>query len=414
MLDADRSSRRWFPASGTIALAGFFALLAIAYPVWRGFLEPVRDTDFRYFWAAGYTWSAGFDPYSSDYARIGSANVPEGVHIPLWCYPPNWWLFSQSLAVFAYDDALLLFKGVATFVFLSTTAVFSWRFSHSLAAPERWLFVGIACAFTTIIEPTGHILTSGQVSPVLLFLGIFLIATGVHERNDFTLIIGLVLVALKPQQGFFVYLMMLCAREYRVSVLVACVVGVALTMPHFIDHSPITTFHELRSNLHAYGEIKSNNPFTMTGPSHLLARAGISSSFAIQYLAATGVAIGAGLLLRKGADVGSLLALVLASIGALVPLHVYDHTFLVLVAIMLIDWQRGWKRNALIILPLSLLLRPGRVERAFGLRDYFELSSGILLTTVAALSLFALAIFQIISVRVTKDRLPHTQIAKLS
>lgn len=353
-----------------------FTIVAVAFPLWRGVIDPLPEVDFRYYWFAGVMWANGLDPYSADYARLGNQVLPPGAALHVWLYPPPWFGITRLLAAMNFDTALLVWRASVGPIIVASTAIVAQS-----AFRRDWLAITGVCALAAVIEPTVLVLVGGQVSPILVYAGMALI---VSARTKLPLVAGLVLTALKPQIGAFIFLAYAIAQPR--AVIMAVAVTAVLSLPHFLTLGLIDTITEYLDNLRATGQHYANVPIAMTGLGQLPARLGINIPGLVSFAAATAVAVTAGIGLRQKRD-GSL-AFLLAGIAAIVPLHNYDLTFMVLPVLLLFP-------SGAAIAATLLALRPMRLEAFLGVPVHADASGGTIFYAVAAITLFVAATYQL-------------------
>jgi hypothetical protein len=376
----------WIPAA-------ILATVAIGYPVWRGLIAARPEIDFRYFWFAGLLWDKGIDPYSASYAELGRTLLPPGNGVLFWPYPPQWWVICRALAAFDITTALFVWRvTLATILILSTAAV-SLLLTRALPPSRRALLTATACALATTMEASSIIITSGEVSPVLIYLGIALICCAQLRPARSLLVAGLVLVSLKPQVGIVFFLAFALARQHQPSVLIAALSSAVLALPQLISFGVLTTIDELMGNLGRYNHAESNGAIAMTGLCHLLARAGVNSQAAIwiAFGCAIAAALAAGLMLRREPQSLRALAVLVAAVAALMPLHTYDMIILLLLVTMLLKLERRVTSRLVIIACFALVLRPMGLERLFSVDAYDQ--AAILLYSLSAMLLLGVAIY---------------------
>jgi hypothetical protein len=370
-------------------MAALLAMVAIMYPVWRGLIAPTPEVDFRFYWFAGDIWAHGLDPYSSAFDEFASGLIPPGSH---WFYPPNWWPFSRALALFDFPTALKVWRASVPVILIVSTGSVVALLTRGLPSTRRALLIAGACALATAIEPTGDVLTGGQVSPILVYAGMALIICSFITSRRALLVAGLVLVSLKPQIGIVIFLAFALSRAHWRALAYALAVILVLSLPQLLSFGVVTSFREMLTNLHDVDQVAGNIPLAMTGPSHLFARAGLDLPLGASFILAFLTAVAAGLMLQRDPRSLRALALLLAGVAAFVPLHNYDMTILVLVAAVLLKVDRSRLSKLLIAAALLLIVRPSRIEALFKVAVYNAASGGVILYSAASLVLFALAV----------------------
>jgi hypothetical protein len=347
------------------------------------------EVDFRYYWLAGHMWAQGLDPYSAQFSALGRRVLPPGSS---WLYPPAWWPIARALAEFDFPTALNLWRAAVPIILSASTAAVVAILSRGAATTDRALFIGAACAVAVAMEPTGIVLTGGQVSPIIFYAGLALVTCATLAGRPSFLVAGLVLAALKPQVGIVLFLAFAFAPAHRRAVSIALLVLLALSLPQFLRFGLQTTIIEMLDNMHAWSRLPGNATLGTTGIMHLLARVGLSWPSVVAYVPAAACACAAGFLFTRDRHSLDALALVLAGIAAFVPLHNYDMTFLSLLAVILIAANKSVASRVIIGCALAFTLRPIRIEALFGVPIYSAVSGGNVTYSLASLVLLAIAV----------------------
>ena len=389
-MDRDQGSR-WHGSVTKVELSATFLFFAIAvgYPVWRGLLDPQPEVDFRFYWFAGYMWAHGLDPYSSAFHQMGTQLVPTGNGLEYWLYPPNWWIVSRCLAAFDLATAIIVWRLTSTAILIASTGAVVAALAQEQPLPRRLMIVSGACALATTIEATGNALINGQVSPILVYLGLTLIVLSQLRRSPLLMAIGLVLVSLKPQIGLTVYLAVAFAVEWRKPLLIALVSDLVLASPQFLSFGAVTTAREWAYNLSKWGRLGGNE--ILTGPGHFVARLGGSFPVGAQFALATLTAVAAGMLYRRDPRSLAATTILIAGVAAFAPLHTYDMPLLVLLTCMIWKLEENRICQAVLAAALILILRPTRLEAMLGI-TFYDYGAGVLTLSLAAFLLLAVAI----------------------
>ncbi len=368
--------------------AGLFGLTAIASCVHAVAFQRLPEVDFRYFWLAGRMWGLGLDPYSPAFATTGATLLPKGSGVYYWLYPPAWWSICTPLSLLGLQDALTVWRVIGCLAALAGTALVVSSLTEGQPRPLRAVAMAGTCALAVAIEATRNALVGGQ-SSLIVYFGVALLVTGRLRASKPLFVCGMVLALLKPQVGLPLLLVFATVREYRRLALTALAVTLVLAAPQWVVHGPILSLRELLSNMKQFDTLPSNTPLTLSGPAHLLARAGVT----LPTRAAFGLAL-AGLLpavwlLRRAPRAPDGLLLALAVIVGLAPLHNYDMTLLVIVAALLVT--RAPRPAMVVITSVAMLLafRPARIERLFDVPIYADASAGLILISCAGLLLLA-------------------------
>ena len=385
-----RHGPRWW-SSRTVKLfaATVAAAIAVAYPIWRGFMVPTPDIDFRFYWLAGHMWVHQLDPYSSQFVTLGKDILPPHSS---WLYPPPWWPICMALGAFEFPVALNIWRAAAPAILLASTGVVIGLLSRELPKNDRILVLASACAMAASMESTGNVLVGGQVSPVLVYAGIALIACATITDRKALLVAGLVLVALKPQVGAVVFLGFIFTPEHRRAVAIAILALLALSLPQLVQFGTQTTIVELLANMRNWDRITGNAPLGVTGLKHLLARVDLILPTIACYLFAAVCACCAGFMFRRNRWSLQALGLLIAGLAAFLPLHNYDLTILVLLAAILIATDASITARSMILCALLVTFRPSRMEALFDVPIFGAASGGNISYSAASLVLLAIAV----------------------
>lgn len=390
-MDGEEASKA--PSLLLYSAAALLALIAIAYPVWRGVISPKPEVDFRSFWLAGYLWGHGGDPYAPTFTEFGKRLLPDGNSVAVWFYPPNWWIFCRAFALFDLPTALTLWRISLTLILLGATGAVATLLTRGLPVAQRAFLAALACAFATTIEPSGYVLTAGQVSPILVYLSLALIICAQLTSSTILLVMGLVLACLKPQVGLLLLLAYALSPRHRPAVIWAIAISALLSLPQLILFGPVTTAREVLANLASYNSFIGNTPLSMTSPSHLAARLGLLLPFWVCFAFATATTVAAGVMLRRDAVTLRPIAVLLAGIAAVLPLHSYDMTMLLLVTMAAMHLRTSRAMWIVSVISLCLILRPERIERLINIPGEPNQSPGTMLVSIVALFLFAVVVY---------------------
>ena len=387
-----------------LAFTALFAAVAIAYPVFRGLIAPNPEIDFRFYWFAGHMWANGLDPYSPAFSELGNRLLPAGSDLRYWFYPPQWWPVARLLALFDFSTALQVWRAALTVILIVSTASVVALLSQGLPPTRRaWLVAG-ACALATTMESSADVLAGGQVSPVFVYAGMALIICSFLTERSALLVLGLVLVSLKPQTGALIFLAFAISPAHWRSVAFALLAILLLSLPQLLGFGLLTTIKEMVRNFRGFSSIAGNIPLAMTGPSHLLARFGFNFPLSLSLGLAVAAAIAAGIILQRAPRSLSGLALLLSSVCAFVPLHNYDMTMVVLVAVLALTLNQSRASKLMVAFALLLSVRPSHIEGVFGVRVYADASAGVMTYSAISILLFGLVLMCTASRQTNSER----------
>lgn len=351
--------------------------------------------DFRFFWLAGTLWGEGIDPYSGSFRQIGAHILPPGNVVLHWFYPPQWWIVCRGLALMSLEQSVIVWRLLSGGIILLGTGLLiacvtqgDWR--------RRLILMGLGGGLALVVEPTVNLLALGQSSS-FVYLSLVLLVVGVMRGQSWLVGLAVFLATFKPQLGALILLWALMLPSFRVAALAGLGGAGLFTLPHVLQFGPLVTVRAYLANLSDWGSLASNTPLTLSGPVNLLARLGVTGAqMSHQLLIAALFMLYAGWLLRKQSDrpAGPLLLLT-AVVAALVPLHIYDLTILLIPIILYLALGNGPLWGAL--LAVILMIRPGQIERLWGIPQYGSgVSEGLIGLDFAALLLLALALREIL------------------
>jgi Glycosyltransferase family 87 len=362
-------------ATGTLYLmkAGQFALLP---GPWNGY-------DFRAPWIAGRLWASGQNPYgeafTSEYLAAFGAIGPAD----FFNYPSYWFPIAVPLSFLPFRTAYILWQLLNFVLLLAATALTS----HILTKKKPihfWTTFLVGLSFATLMQSTVWAFLAGQTS-ILLYFGLAAIFYGLYEKNQQVLMSGLIAVALKPNIGAVLYLLIATMPEWRKTLAVAICVLVLAAMPAVI-HDPSGNLFGFLANLDRYYgfqlppdasrdiaasewiriqdgnwvEFIANAPTTMIGLFHFtdaLPR-GLTSKALIAAAAIVSVIV-----YRRGGPDELRFARITLVILLFVPLHIYDMVMLMIPALFL--WSRGITDPRMLpaLAGLLICLRPGNIAK---------------------------------------------------
>lgn len=358
-----------------------YALAGLAYLLLKSVFGTNPEIDFKYIWVAGQLWAEGINPYSDDFARIGDTFFENTNTLDTWLYPPNWWLLSRALALFDVETAVVLWRSLNAALLLGGT-VLSVKAMRSVLG-RRWLVAGLfMVGYATTMQATAMTLSIGQTS-ILLFFGLCAVLYGLSGGRSVWVVIGLIVVALKPQTGIVVWAAIAALPTQRNAVFVAGLATLVLAAPGLLAGGFAPSLNGLIAAYLDYdGALAVNSPASTTGLRHLVdLTTGITlSALWLCLVAAVIAALGSFLLYRtplnspirtpgetktpfyaagdsamksdgRSLAIGFWILLVLSS---LVSLHSYD--FVVVAPLCLICFSPAFPTRLRVAIGIGLLL----------------------------------------------------------
>jgi hypothetical protein len=363
-------------AAGTlyVAKAGQFALLSGS---WNGY-------DFRALWIAGKLWAAGQNPYgeafTSEYLTAFGAIGPAD----FFNYPSYWFPIAAPLSFLPFRTAYILWQ-LFNFVLLLAAIALTTHIFTKKNPTHFWITFLAGLSFATLMQSTVWAFLAGQTS-ILLYFGLAAVFYGLSGKNWQVLLLGLIAVALKPNIGAVVYLLIATMPEWRKTLAAAVCILLLAAMPAVI-HDPSGSLVGFLTNLDRYYGVQlpadaahniaasewirihdgnwvefiANAPTAMIGLFHFtdaLPR-GLTSKALI-----AAAAIASIIVYRRGGPDELRFARVTLIILLFVPLHIYDMVMLMIPALFV--WSRGMTDPRMIpaLAGLLICLRPGNIAKA--------------------------------------------------
>ena len=383
---------------------------------------PYDGYDLRCLWIGGKLWAAGQNAYGPAFAaeyQMAFGPVPPGQFLN---YPPFWFPLAAPLSLLSFQMACIVWRLFSFGMLLTATALTARLFAKKVRA-HFWTIFLAGVGFATVMQPASFAFNLCQTS-MLIFFGLAAIFYGISRRNQWALLSGLIVVALKPNIGVVVYVLVATMPEWR-RTLVSAVAILMLAATPVLLWDPSDSLSGFFANLgHYYGfrfpadewhgiaasdwlrlqggdwasgwvhirgpdwiEFVANSPVSMTGLFHFtdaLPR-GLASGVLNTAAAIASIVVWR----RSGGANEPRFARIALVVLLLVPLHVYDLVMLTIPAIFVLS--RGTDPR---MLPawagLLMCFRPGNITDLLGITPGFILrSQGPLVATVG---LFLVAI----------------------
>ena len=352
---------------------------------------PEDYVDFKDMWFAGKLWASGNNPY--DGALFSNAQ-----HLSTWFYPPYWYPLIVPFGLLPLQLALGIWKAIN----LSLLIGANYLTARAVAdlARKKWLPIFLAgTSYVCFMHATPAALYIGQTS-ILVYFGISVLIYGLLKRRPTALIVGLVILALKPQIGIVAFAAVAALRNFRWTVIPSAAICLVSSFTIALSANYIASIRGFLANLGRHGEHDANTPQYLTGLIHILN----------DFLPISGGLLGTLLILsaamlcavvifyfspinktEKVYDAQEILAglaLFVAATFFFIPLHFYDMISLVILLMIIIATPlRGrW----LIAMGLFLSFRPDYIARVLGIATSSEvcdcnlMSAGLVLVVAGA------------------------------
>jgi hypothetical protein len=373
---------------------------------------PLDGFDFRLIWIAGKLWASGQDPYgqafSSEYFNAFGP-VPD-MHFLL--YPPYWAFIAAPLSFLSFETACLLWR-LFNFALLLLATTLTARVIAGKHAAHFWPVLLVGLGYVTVMQTTASAFWLGQTS-VLLYFGFAAIMYGFSTRSRWAFAAGLVAVALKPNVGALVFLVVaILMPEWRRALALTAFVLVALAMP-VVVHAPSDTLSELLANLGRYygsylpenappdivlsgwvrlrggdyAQLVANAPENMVGLFHFTDSLpnGLTANVLIVAAAVASIVV-----FRLAGTTELKFACLVMVVLLFVPLHGYDMVMLGIPAMVL--WSRGMAdpRTWPALAGLLICLRPSIIDQMLHIKNLLPgggpAAVGLLLVAIPVLVL---------------------------
>jgi hypothetical protein len=373
-----------------LCLAPLAALgLGLAYLASKTF-DAGPSADYQFIWLAGLMWADGIDPYTQAYHALAEEMFPDGRVPHAWYYPPNWWPVATAMARLPFEASLEAWRILSSGALILSCILVTWA-TVGLTSTRGFATFAALAAGASLFSATPIFLSLGQTS-VALILGMALTLVALVRRSRVLAALGVVLLMLKPQLGLPVSIFLLMSPYWWPSLLAAAAATLAAA-------APAVALPGLPGFLSAYLEIISGydghgpaHPANMTGLRTLVfAATGVSGASLVHIAVACGAAAVLGALHARR-DSGALLFAMVALLAFLVPLHLYDLTFLVMgLAFLPSLSSRDQRLVAILCLPL---IRANNLERVLGLsleKTTFATGSFLASLALAGLALLGAA-----------------------
>ena len=367
-------------------LACFGILYLVSKVVMAPSLGPKDYIDFQDIWFAGKLWASGKNPYD------GSL-FPNDQHLSTWFYPPYWYPFVVPFGLLPFQSALSIWKALN----LSLLIGGNYLMARAVAdlAQQKWLPLFLAGTFYVCFMHAGPAaLWIGQTS-IIVYFGISALIFGLVKARPPMLMLGLLLLALKPQIGIVAFAAVAALKTYRWAVIPPSIICLLNSAAITITANFRASIEGFIANLPRHSEHDANSPPHLTGLIHILdsfwsihgglvvTLSILSAAILCAVVAFYQLPIGKPRTIESAWQTAAGLAVFLATTFFITPLHYYDMISLVtlLMIIIAIPLRGRW----LVALGLFLCFRPDYLGRAAGIvqpNEIFEchvMSAGLVL-----------------------------------
>jgi len=328
-------------------------------------IGPHDHIDFQDIWLAAKIWVSGKSPYDGTL-------FPNAERLSTWFYPPYWYPLVVPFGLLPFSTALGIWKVINFSLLIGATYLIARVLAD--VAHKHFMPIFLAgTAFACFMHATPDAIWVGQTS-VIVYFGLATLIFGLLKARPIFLIVGLLLLALKPQIGVIAFAAVLPLYRYRWTVIPPAVICLLATAAITITADFRVSVEGFLANLGRHADHASNSLTHLTGLLHILYYTlGISSGLLSTVLALFPAVLCTVVVfyispinkkIRNTEDTPQTvasLALFVATIFFFIPLHNYDMVGLVALLMMIIAVSlRGrW----LIALGLLICFRPEYLGR---------------------------------------------------
>ncbi|MEM8821466.1 MAG: glycosyltransferase 87 family protein [Pseudomonadota bacterium] len=333
--------------------------LGLAYVLFT-VLRAGDPTDIKYVWIAGHIWAEGGNPYDTDVYIPRAQDLNAFGALPLFMpYPPQWWPVAALLEQGPLEFGGLIWRLLSVPMLLLS----AWAVYAALPREERYplalaaFLLGVGCFIQAV--PINIALAQ---TALLITLGTGLVMHGFATRQLWSSALGLFLVAMKPSAGaLFVPLIPFMPQPFVLVPILAVAIG-ASALPGLVSAGLLPTLLEYGEVIANYGSFRMNAADAVSGLRHVGHLLGVELSGGLCVLIGMAIAGALALAWAPRALAGGtgdrlfFMAVLVALILAVAPLHAYDFAILLPVMIAAPVFRRwDWLAIAVAVL---LLLRP--------------------------------------------------------
>lgn len=354
--------------------------------------------EFRIFWLAGKIWASGQDPYVGASFPTEYFSPSDLARVSPWFYPPYWYPLIVPFGLLPFQTAFSIWKLIGFSLLIGANHLIARALAD--VTGQKYLPIFLAgTGFVCFMRATAVTVETGQTS-ILVYFGLSAMVFGLLKARPLALIVGLAFLALKPQIGLIAFVAVVCLHRYRWTILppvASCLLGsfaIAITGDY---RASVESF---LANLARSSEHTANNPQYYTGLIYILNYVPSISNAPLTEPIVFLAAIISTVVVFYNSPLNNIekiddtqqavanLALFLAIVFFLIPLHLYDPMALVALLMMIIAVPLAGRW--LIALGLVICFRPDYLWHAFGIARPSDIqlshvvSGGLLLIFVGA------------------------------
>lgn len=353
--------------------------------------------DFRVVWISGKIWLDQLNPYLLDTFEQYNNFMPKGFE-HLWVYPPNWSVVSIPISYLPFSYAVILWN--ITSISLLSYALFLFMRSINSKMNKTLLisyfFVVLSLFFFS--HSLGVNLSLGQTTTIVT-AGILFYFQGILVNNNKTIILGALLLCLKPNLAIVIIpIYLLFKRDLKIiSLIVLLVIG--MSIPAFMLSGLLPTLNGFLNGLKEYVKFKVNTGADLTGLSHIfyiITNKNVSSVL-LTFAGAFSTIIALFFLfksdpVKQKKTVCAAFVYTITMVLFFVPLHSYDWILLLVLLALLPELNKVLVCS--VCIATLLMIRSKNLENILGLNlaKYNTFNDTTLLTFVSIVLLFGLTL----------------------
>ncbi|OUC13825.1 MAG: hypothetical protein B0A82_15275 [Alkalinema sp. CACIAM 70d] len=390
---------------------------------------PAQGLDFRLIWLAGKLWLEGKNPY--DNSVFQAAYLPVfgvGPNTHFWVYPPSWSLISTVFGMFPFSVAESLWRLFNYLALLGIVAVSGLMLHHWNLFQWNDARFYMGATYLYLLQATSVVISIGQTT-ILSTFGFMLTIYGIGQSSLPLAVLGMYIVALKPQLAFAFFVSLMAVGYYRL-VFLAVLLTMFSSEIAFLSTGITANIQGFLDNLNRYStdlHLSANLPPDLTGLvnllDYLIYPKTISLSPRISVVISILLGLVIGFLMRRyqisfsikdaasnyfnqrREIIISWIMTVLSSIYFLTPLHSYDAVLLGPIGIFSLYLRRA---KLLFLIPILLLImRAGNIAQITGI--HHPGSKIFRDSLIVSLSSFILLNFMVFITAKTLMKFHHSQ-----
>lgn len=224
--------------------------------------------DFRVIWLSGKIWLINLNPYNINVFNQYNTFVPKGYE-HLWAYPPNWSTISIPISYIPFPIAVIGWN-----IFSISMLCYGIYGIISCAYPkinkvETFSYFCLVSFLFFSSQSMAINISLGQTT-ILITAGILIYFCGLLADNRKKVILGAILLCLKPTLAIVIlpsYLVL--KRDLKTIFVIAIIVG-SMALPAILLTSTNEIVTGFFSGLAEYGKFRVNTGAELTGLSHVI------------------------------------------------------------------------------------------------------------------------------------------------